>query len=273
MLDQLSPHPRRLFAKMMKNEFGANDNRSLSTVVTSHTSGLTLTAQQPANNIVRGTVQAMALALAGVQAMEVSAFDEAYRTPSAEAHLVGLRTQQIIDVETGVTNVEDPLGGSYYVERLTDEMENRIWALIQEIESQGSPEDLADQGYFKRMFHNAMEQHQSSVQNDVLKVVGVNTHTIPEAEDTLLRNLAESKIEPWTERTDEIRKMKKTRHLSGAQDALNELRILATRDDVNLYPAIVSAMDADATIGEICGTLRLANDMPFDPFQKIESII
>ena len=107
---------RRLYAKMMRDEFGAKNPRSMSAAITSHTSGLSLTAQQPINNVVRGAVQALALVLAGVQALEISAFDEAYRTPSKDAHMVGLRTQQILDLEAGVAKVLDPLGGSYFVE-------------------------------------------------------------------------------------------------------------------------------------------------------------
>ena len=104
---------RRLYAKMMRDEFGAQSPRSMSVAITSHTSGLSLTAQQPVNNIVRGAIQALSLVLGGVQALEISAFDEAYRTPSKDAHIVGLRTQQIIDLETGAGKVVDPLGGSY----------------------------------------------------------------------------------------------------------------------------------------------------------------
>jgi methylmalonyl-CoA mutase N-terminal domain/subunit len=115
---------RRLFARMMKEEFGAKDPRSQAVVITCHTSGLSLTAQQPFNNIVRGTVESLAMVLAGVHAIEISAFDEAYRTPSPESHLVGLRTQQVIHLETGVAKVMDPLGGSYYLESLTTTSRN-----------------------------------------------------------------------------------------------------------------------------------------------------
>ena len=106
---------RRIFARMMRDEFGAADPRSLSVVITSHTSGHSMTAQQPVNNIIRGTSQAIALVLAGVQALEIFAFDEAFRTPSPESHLVGLRTQQILDLQAGVARVADPFGGSYFI--------------------------------------------------------------------------------------------------------------------------------------------------------------
>ena len=150
---------RRLFARMMRDEFGARDPRSWAVNIAAHTSGLSLTAQQPVNNIVRGAMQALALALAGVQAIEISTFDEAFRTPSPEAHLVGLRTQQIVHLESSVTRVADPLGGSYYVESLTDEMERRIWEMVQAIEAKGDPAHLSDSGWFRSLFQAAMERH------------------------------------------------------------------------------------------------------------------
>ena len=155
---------RRLYAKMMRDEFGASNPRSMSAAITSHTSGLSLTAQQPVNNIVRGTVQALALVLAGVQALEISAFDEAYRTPSKDAHIVGLRTQQILDLEAGVAKVTDPLGGSYFVESLTDELERRIRARIDEIEAMGDLEVLSARGFFRDIFHQAMEDSQHAIE-------------------------------------------------------------------------------------------------------------
>ncbi|MDP6709202.1 MAG: methylmalonyl-CoA mutase family protein, partial [Alphaproteobacteria bacterium] len=137
---------RRLFARMVRDEFGAEDPRSQSVVITSHTSGLAMTAQQPVNKIVRGTLQSLSLVLAGVQAIEISAFDEALRTPSRESHLVSLRTQQVIDLESGVTKVADPLGGSYYVEALTDEIEKRIWDMVLDVEARGDIEALVTRG-------------------------------------------------------------------------------------------------------------------------------
>ena len=159
---------RRLYAKMMRDEFGAKNPRSMSAAITSHTSGLSLTAQQPINNVVRGAVQALALVLAGVQALEISAFDEAYRTPSRDAHIVGLRTQQILDLETGAAKVLDPLGGSYFLEALTDELEVRIRSRIDAIEAMGDPETLSAGGFFREIFHRAMEDAQHEVEKGEL---------------------------------------------------------------------------------------------------------
>ncbi|MBI5720511.1 MAG: acyl-CoA mutase large subunit family protein [Burkholderiales bacterium] len=256
---------RRIFARMMKEEFGATDPRSLSVVITSHTSGLTLTAQQPVNNVVRGAVQGLALALAGVQAMEISAFDEGYRTPSAEAHLVGLRTQQVLALETGITRVADPLGGSYYVEALTDEIEARILARVRQVEQAGDPIALAENGYFRRIFHDAALRHHREVSTGARPVVGVNCHTLPAGEDRLLRDIAERKVAPFRQRIEAMREHRVARSAGDTRRALREVHAQARAPGINLVPAVHAAFGAGATMGEIAGALRLAYDAPYDP--------
>lgn len=256
---------RRIFARMMKEEFGARDPRSLSVVVTSHSSGLTLTAQQPINNVVRGTVQGLALALAGVQAMEISAFDEGYRTPSAEAHLVALRTQQILAEESGVTKVTDPLGGSHFVEALTDAIEDRIVARVRAIEAAGDPVELAEHGYFRRVFEQAAERHAKAVADGSRRIVGVNCHRLAPEDDRLLREVAERKIAPCREAIDALRRFKAARGTEGVRRALRAVRAAAEDRNANLMPAAHAAFGAGASMGEIAGALRLAYGAPFDP--------
>lgn len=256
---------RRVFAKMMRDEFGAKDPRSLAVVITSHTSGLSLTAQQPFGNIVRGAIQALALALAGVQALEISAFDEGYRTPSPESHLVGLRTQQILQLETHITSVQDPLGGSYFIESLTNELESGINKKICEIEEQGDPAELAENGWFKQFFEDAMERYNRQVGEGNLPKVGLNVHTIPEEEDTLLKNIAEEKIKPYRNRIESIKKFKQKRNHAGVKRTLRELRHQAEKSDNNLIPPIINAMKNGSTFGEIAGTLRQAGGAEYDP--------
>ncbi|MBM3555855.1 MAG: methylmalonyl-CoA mutase [Alphaproteobacteria bacterium] len=256
---------RRLFARMMREEFGASDPRALSCVITSHTSGLTLTAQQPINNVVRGTVQGLALALAGVQAMEISAFDEGLRTPSEEAHLVALRTQQILAAETGVTKVADPLGGSHFIESLTDEMERRIRAKIDEIEAKGDAVALAEAGYFRRLFEEAAERHVKAIAEGRNRVVGVNQHQVPPEEDKLLRDVAERKIAPCRERIDELKRFRKARGGDGLRRSLRAVHATAKERTANLLPSVREAFAAGASMGEIAGALRLAYDTPYDP--------
>jgi len=256
---------RRLYAKMMRDEFGATNPRSTSAAITSHTSGLSLTAQQPVNNIVRGTVQALALVLSGVQALEISAFDEAFRTPSKDAHIVGLRTQQILDLEAGVAKVTDPLGGSHFVEQLTDELERRIRARIDEIEAIDDPETLSAQGFFRDIFHQAMEAAQRAVEKGDVALIGVNVHALPEKDDRLLRDIATAKIETWHSHTSEIELFKRQRDAASLRAALDGVAA-AVAGSENLVPRVIEALDASATIGEIVTTMRRALGMPSDIF-------
>jgi len=262
---------RRLFARMMRDEFGAKDRRSLSTVITCHTSGLTLTAQQPFNNIVRGALEALAMVLAGAQAIEISAFDEAYRTPSPASHLVGLRTQQVIQMETNTTKVVDPLGGSYYIEALTDELERRIWDLVQKIEAQGDPAKLSDDGWFKRnFFDEAMQRYARELREEKLLKVGVNCFRIPEEEDTLLKEVVETKIEPCFARIDKIKAYKEKRDQGRLRDALQALLEQTRSEKQNITYPIMEAMQSGATMGEVLGVVRLAYGAPYDPFGMVE---
>lgn len=256
---------RRLYAKMMKDEFGAENNRSMSLAITSHTSGLSLTAQQPINNVVRGAIQALSLVMGGVQALEISAFDEAYRTPSKEAHIVGLRTQQIIDLESGVAKVIDPFGGSYFIETLTDQIENLIRTRIDEIEAMGNPEDLSKNGFFRDIFHKAMEDGQRSVERGVTSIVGVNVHTMSEEDDTLLRDVSTGKIETWHSHTACIEKFKLDRDKEQAIAGLRKVTE-AVKGSENLVSVVIDALNASATIGEITTTMRNALGMPDDMF-------
>lgn len=250
---------------MMRDEFGAQNERSLSVAISSHTSGLSLTAQQPVNNIVRGTLQALSLVLGGVQALEISAFDEAYRTPSKEAHLVGLRTQQIIDIETGAGRVPDPLGGSVYVEALTDEMERRIRARVDELEALGDAEALCADGVFREIFHTAMAESQRRIDSGDLPVVGLNVLRIADQDDTLLKDVTTSKIPDWHSQIDVIRDHRASRDIGTVCDALQRVHV-SVRNGVNLVPVTIDALDRDATAGEIVTTMRRALSMPPDLF-------
>ena len=259
---------RRLFARMMRDEFGARDPRSWSVNVSAHTAGSALTAEQPINNVVRGTAQALALVLAGVQAIEISTFDEAYRTPSPEAHLVGLRTQQILALEAGVARVADPLGGSYYVESLTDEMERRIRRRIDEIERRGDAADLSAQGWFRSILESAMVTRVREIQDGTIPRVGVNVFRVPEQDDRLLREVAEGKIEPCQEHVERIRSFKISRDHRRVRPAVDGVFEAARDPRAALLPPIQGALGAGATLGEISGALRAAYDVDRDPFAR-----
>ena len=256
---------RRIFAHMMRDEFGATDPRSWSVNITAHTAGSALTAQQPVNNVVRGAVQAVALALAGVQAMEISTFDEAYRTPSPQAHLIAVRTQQIIGLETDCGKVADPLGGSYYVESLTNEMEQRITERVHEIEAAGDAIDLSKRGYFRRLLEEAMISRAAEIEKGTVAKVGVNVCQILEEDDTMLRDLAETKIEPCVDQIERISEFKRGRDQDRVRYVLRALRTCASNRGESLMYPLIAALQADATIGELAGAMRLAYGTPYDP--------
>src|SRR6516225_5459956 len=258
---------RRLFARMMREEFGATDPRSWSVNIAVHTSGLTLTAAQPANNIVRGAVQALAMAMAGVQGLEISAFDEPFRTPSAIAHQVAIRTQQVIQTETNVTAVEDPLGGSWYLESLTDELEGRIDAAVRQIEALGDVGTLVETGYFRNIFLHGMDRHSRAVQSGELRMVGVNEHVIAPEDDWFLRDIAEQRFEPDYAHVESIRAWRPTRDDVALRAGLEHVREASADPEADLMGPIVAALDADATIGEITGCLREGLGLPGDPFE------
>ncbi|HXO25203.1 MAG TPA: methylmalonyl-CoA mutase family protein, partial [Streptosporangiaceae bacterium] len=247
---------RRLFARMMRDEFGAADPRSWSVNIAVHTSGLTLTAAQPANNIVRGAVQALAMAMAGVQGLEISTFDEPFRTPSAIAHQIAIRTQQVIHTETNIAAVQDPLGGSWYLESLTDELERRIDAAVREMEALGDAGTLVESGYFRNIFLRGMDRHSSAVQSGDLRIVGVNEHVIAPEDDRFLRDLAEQRFEPDYAHVERIRTWRPTRGDAPLRAGLERVREASANPGADLMGPIVAALDADATIGEITGCLR-----------------
>jgi methylmalonyl-CoA mutase N-terminal domain/subunit len=260
---------RRIFARMMRKDFGAKDPRSQAVVIAVHTSGLSLTASQLYNNITRGAIQALAMVMAGVQALEISAFDEAYRTPSPESHLIGLQTQQIINLETNTTQVTDPLGGSYYVESLTDDIEVCIADMIRDIESKGDPSKLIENGHFKRFFENSMERFSKRIASGEQKQVGVNVHRIPEGEDTLLKKAVGNKIEPCWGRIEKIKQFKLQRDPRRIVDVLQAVRDTAASNDGNLVREIMKSTAAGATMGEIAGVMRMAYGLQFDPYGLI----
>jgi methylmalonyl-CoA mutase N-terminal domain/subunit len=260
---------RRIYARMMSEEFGARDPRSLAINVAAHTSGATMTSRQIANNIARGAIQALALTLAGVRAMEISAFDEGIRTPTREAHLAALRTQHIVRLETGAADVADPLGGSWYVERLTDQLEERILARVAFIESLGDVVELAEQGFFRGIFAEAMVQRANEVTDGTRPVVGVNVNDVPLEQDQLLRDISEERIAPSYERIDQIRAWRQARPHGPVVAALDELE-QTCRDGANVMPPLLQALRAQASMGECIGVLRECHGWPYDPLKCVE---
>lgn len=260
---------RRIWARMMKEEYQSKDPRSWRPAITVHTSGLSLTAKGPINNVTRGAFEALAATLAGCQAMEISCFDEPIRTPSPEAAVVALRTQQIIAYESGVTKVVDPLGGSYFVEALTNELEMRILGMVKEIELQGSTTELSEKGYFHAIFENASKRYQQAVSTGRKKIVKVNTLCMPSEEDALLKESVETRIEVSQEQIEKIKELKAQRNKIDVKQALNEVYERARNRSANLIPVIMEALDKGLTMGEIAGAIRLSYGVAFDHFEMV----
>ncbi len=261
---------RRIFARMMREEFGAKDPRPWSCAITAHTSGLSMTMAQPVNNVARGAVQGLALALAGVQAVEISCFDEAYRTPTHDSHMVSLRTQQIVQLEAGADRVADPLGGSYFVESLTDALEQRILEMVTRIESMGTLKEVSESGWFRQLFQDAMTRRAEAIRNGSETQVGLNAFEIPEDQDRLLRDDSASKLEPCWDRIDEIRHFKDNRDAGAVAEQFARIREVGAATESNLIGPIADALEADLTQGEIAGALRMGIGERYDPLGQME---
>ena len=243
---------RRMWAKIMKERFGAKNPRSMWMRMHVQTSGCTLTAQQPLNNIVRVTLQALAAVLGGTQSLHTNSFDEALALPSELAVRVALRTQQIIAYESGVADIIDPLGGSYYVEWLTNEMEERAWEYIHKIEDMGGVIEAIEKGWLQQEIANSAYKYQREVDMKKRIIVGVNEYTTEEHEEVPLLRI-DPKVEE--EQIARLQKVKRERDNQKVRQILQKLHDEAEKN-VNLMPTIIEAVKAYATLGEICDVLR-----------------
>lgn len=242
---------RRLWAKLM-SKFGAKNPRSLALRFHTQTSGCTLTAQQPLNNIVRVTLQALAAVLGGTQSLHTNSFDEALCLPSEEAVRIALRTQQIIAHESGVSDTVDPLGGSYYIEYLTDSLEEKAKEYLIKIKQRGGVLKAIEEGFIQREIQNSAYNYQKKVEAKEVVVVGVNEFIMSENE-----RIHRLKINPDEEAAQRKRlsDLKQKRDSSLVESALENIKKVAAGPE-NLMPAIIQAVRNYATIGEICGAMR-----------------
>ena len=243
---------RRLWAKIMRERFNAKSDDSCRMRFHTQTAGCTLTAQQPDNNIVRVTLQALQAVLGGTQSLHTNSRDEALSLPTEESVQIALRTQQIIGYESGVSDTIDPLAGSYYIEKLTTEIENRAMEYITKIDEMGGATTAIEQGYIQREINDAAYSFQKSVDSGKRIVVGVNKFQVEEAQkfDYL-------RVNPESERDQikQLENLRSSRDTEKVRHALQELRRGAEGDD-NLVPHILEAVKVYATLGEICGVLR-----------------
>ncbi len=243
---------RRLWAKIMRDRFGAKDPHSLLLRFHAQTAGSSLTAQQPENNIVRVAIQALAAALGGCQSLHTNSMDEALALPTEDAALIALRTQQILAHETGVTNTIDPVAGSYAIEHLTNEIEQGAIDYISKIDAMGGMLRAIESGFVQGEIQKAAYDFQRAVESKEQIIVGVNDFIADEE-----RTIPTLRIEPEIERSQiaRLNSLRAKRDSTKTQSALTELQRRAATTE-NLLPAILNAVEAHATVGEISDALR-----------------
>ncbi|WP_425475002.1 acyl-CoA mutase large subunit family protein [Anaeromonas frigoriresistens] len=254
LLEEVSKYraARRLWARIMKDRFGAKNPKSMMLKFHTQTGGSTLTAQQPENNVVRVAIQTLAAVLGGTQSLHTNSKDEALALPSEKSVRTALRTQQIVAHESGVTNTIDPLAGSYYVEAKTDEIEEKAMEYIKKIDEIGGAPKAIDMGYIQKEIMDAAYRYQKEMESGETIVVGMNKfQSEKEVQSDLL------KVDPAVGemQKQKIEKLKEERDNRGVSNKLNALRT-ACESDENVIPYIIDAVKEYATLGEICGVMR-----------------
>jgi methylmalonyl-CoA mutase N-terminal domain/subunit len=244
---------RRLWAKIMKERFHAKNPRSMWMRMHVQTSGCTLTAQQPLNNIIRVTIQSLAAVLGGVQSLHTNSFDEALCLPSEEAVRVALRTQQIIAHESGVANTIDPIAGGYYVETLTNEMEEKAMQYIEKVDNMGGAYVAIEKGFFQKEIADSAFKYQREIDLCQRKLVGVNDYRILNECITIPLLRVDPKVEG--DQVAGLQQLRRERDNRKVKQVLDTLHDDADKDK-NLMPTIIEAVKTYATLGEICDVLR-----------------
>jgi methylmalonyl-CoA mutase N-terminal domain/subunit len=243
---------RRLWARLMRERFGATNPKALALRFHAQTGGSTLTAQQPESNIVRVAIQALSAVAGGAQSLHTNGFDEALALPTERSARIALRTQQILAAEAGATDTADPLGGSYFIESLTDELEERALELIRRVDELGGAVAAIEQEFVQREIDDAAFRYTSEVESGDRVIVGVNRYAEDEREAVELHRLDPESERRQLERTARVRA---ERNADEAERALAEVRRVAEGDG-NLLVPMRDALRAGCTVGEICGALR-----------------
>jgi methylmalonyl-CoA mutase N-terminal domain/subunit len=244
---------RRIWARVMRDRFGAKDERTMKLRFHTQTAGVSLTVQQPLNNIVRVAIQALAGVLGGTQSLHTDAYDEALALPTDRAALIALRTQQIIAEETGVANTVDPLGGSYFVEALTNKMESGALGYFDRIDGMGGMVDAVEKGFPQREIQESAYQYQKALERGDQTIVGVNKYEM----DDELTEIPTMVIDESVRRhqLDRLERTRAKRDNGAVSNTLDRLRKAAKLNE-NTMPATIEAVRAYATLGEICSALR-----------------
>jgi len=261
---------RKLWAKIMKERFGATDPRSLKFKFGVHTAGCSLVPQQPLNNIIRVAYEALAAVLAGAQSLHCCSYDEPIALPSEKSQRIALRTQQIVAYEMSVASVADPLGGSYYIESLTDTIEEEAVKIIDQIDAMGGITAAIKTKWLDREIEEASHRFQKEVEEKKRIMVGVNEFTIPPEEDEEVK-VHRIPMETANTQIEAIRQLKKNRNNQKVREKLKRLRDAAGEKKENLIPYMIDSLKAYATLGEIMGTVREAYGYAYDPLHAIAS--
>jgi methylmalonyl-CoA mutase N-terminal domain/subunit len=246
---------RRLWAKIMRERFKAQKPASWQLRFHTQTAGSTLTAQQPENNVVRVTIQALSAVLGGTQSLHTNSMDEALWLPTEKAVRVALRTQQIIAHESGVADSVDPLAGSYLIEYLTDEIEKGATDYISKIDDMGGALQAIEKGYMQNEIQNAAYEAQQAIEKKEQIVVGVNSFEVKEE-----RNLERLAVDPAIEiaQRAKLKELRETRDQRLVEGLLEKLKVAASgTPSANLMPLFIECVENDVTLGEICNTLRV----------------
>jgi methylmalonyl-CoA mutase N-terminal domain/subunit len=243
---------RRYWARVMKERFGAKNPRSMMMRYHVQTGGVTLTAQQPLNNVVRVALQAYAAALGGCQSLHTNSYDEALCLPTQEAVTVALRTQQVVAEESGAALSIDPLAGSYYVEAMTDKIEAEIDEYIKKIDSMGGTLVAIEQGYIQKEIQNSAYRFQQEIESGDRVYVGINKYTMEEPPPA---NLLKVDMKIGEIEAEKLKKFRDQRDQGKCDAALNKLKEVSQTDE-NVIPAVIEAVKAKATIGEVCDVWR-----------------
>jgi len=243
---------RRIWAKVMHDKYRVQNPRSYLMRFHTQTAGCTLTAQQPENNIIRTAFQALAAVLGGTQSLHTNSMDETYALPTERAVKIALRTQQLIAHETGAANTIDPLGGSYYVEALTDELEKRTYEYFDKIDTLGGVVPAIEKGFFQREISRSAYEYQRALEHKEKYHVGINIFEEEEGADIEILKIPE---EIEKNQIEELKEVKKQRNSAKLKRALKQLHD-AARNGNNLMPRILDCVREYATLGEICSTLK-----------------
>ncbi|MFQ5873267.1 MAG: methylmalonyl-CoA mutase [Dehalococcoidia bacterium] len=246
---------RRVWAKLMRERFSARDPRSMRMKFHAQTSGRELTRQQVKNNIARVALQALGAVLGGAQSLHTDAYDEALNSPTREAARVALMTQNIIAEETGVADVIDPLGGSYYLETLTDEMEERIWEYIHKIDALGGMLEAVKKGFIQSEITRSSLECQRAIDSKERILVGLNDYVIPEEEDVRPAT-PHPDLQAVDRHVQRIKELRANRDQARAQSAKDNLKRAGEDQNNNLFEAVIEAVKSDVTHGEIVSTLQ-----------------